>query len=391
MSKKRIILFTGKGGVGKTTVAAATAVKSALAGHKTLIMSTDSAHSLADAMNTELGPEPQKISDNLYALEINLYYSMKKYWGSIRDLLLVLLRWQGLEAVAAEELAAIPGMGEGSALLWLDKFYHEDDYEVIIVDSAPTGETLTLLTLPQITQWWLMQAFPFQKFTVRTVGRALRMVTGVPFDKGYNELEEIFGKLERIQNIMVDPGICSIRLVMNPERMVIQESRRAFTYLQLYGYIVDAIIINRIIDEKEAGQLFGLYVASQKSYLKEIKDTFSPLPVFKVNHQGQEVFGLEQLVLIGELLYEAKDPAAIFNMDPVYQLEQKNGHYILKIHLPFIEMGDLSVNRFGDQLVLQIKNQRRNLFIPSFLNYYEMGEYHLDNGWLYITFNKIPD
>lgn len=390
MANKRIILFTGKGGVGKTTVAAATAVKSALMGHKTLIMSTDPAHSLADALDTELKPEPYKIRDNLYALEINLYYSMKKYWGSIRDLLLVLLRWQGLEAVAAEELAAIPGMGEGSALLWLDKFYHEDDYEVIIVDSAPTGETLTLLTLPQITKWWLMQAFPFQKFTIRTAGKALRMVTGVPFDKGYNELEEIFGKLERIQNIMVEPNICTIRLVLNPERMVIQESRRAFTYLQLYGYIIDAIIINRIIDEKEAGRLFGPYVASQTTYLKDIEDTFLPLPVFKILHQGQEVFGLKKLKTIGEKLYEKKDPAGIFNEEPVYQLKQKNGYYLLMIHLPFIEMMDLSVKRLGDQLVLQIKDQRRNLFIPSFLSYYEIGDYHLDNGWLHITFNKIP-
>ncbi len=391
MPGRRIILFTGKGGVGKTTVAAATAVKAAASGYKTLIMSTDPAHSLADALDTELGPEPKEIKDHLFALEIDLYYSMKKYWGSIRDLLLVLLKWQGLESVAAEELAAIPGMGEGSALLWLDKFYHEDDYDVIIIDSAPTGETLTLLTLPQITKWWLMQAFPFQKFTVRTVGRALRMVTGVPFDKGYNELEEIFGKLERIQNVMIDSKICSIRLVMNPERMVIQESRRAFTYLQLYGYTIDAVIINRIIEESKAGTLFSTYITSQNKYLQEIEDSFSPLPIFKVSHQGKEVFGIQQLSEIGESLYQSKDPALIFNSDSVYQLQQKDGTYHLKIHLPFIETADYSVKQLGDQLVLQVKNQRRNLFLPSFLNYYTINEYHLESGWLYITFLKIQD
>lgn len=389
MADKRILLFTGKGGVGKTTIAAATAVSAAKRGYKTLIMSTDPAHSLSDALDKTLGPEPREIQDNLNALEIDLYYSMKKYWGSIRDLLLVVLKWQGLKTVAAEELAAIPGMGEGSALLWLDKFYFEDDYDLIIIDSAPTGETLTLLSLPQITQWWLMQAFPFQKFAVRTVGTAARMVTGVPFDKGYNELEEIFKKLKRIQEVLSDSSVSSIRLVTNPEHMVIQESKRAMTYLQLYGFTIDAIIINRIIEEKKAGTLFEDYLKKQKTHLKEIEDGFFPLPKFKVPHIGNEVFGLKTLQTIGEKLYEDRNPGEVFSQEKIYEINEEKGQYFMKLRLPFIDVESYKIQQFGDELVLQVKNQRRNFFLPNFLNYYKMTDQKLEDNWLILTFSKM--
>ncbi len=182
---KRILLFTGKGGVGKTTCAAATAIKAADMGYKTLVMSSDPAHSLADALDRQLGPEPREVLHNLFAQEVDLYYSMKKYWSHLRDLLLIVFKWQGINNIAAEELAAIPGMGEATALLWLDLFYSSGEYELIVVDSAPTGETLTFLTLPQATEWWLTKAFPFQKFTLQSVGLAVRKSTGIPLDKGY--------------------------------------------------------------------------------------------------------------------------------------------------------------------------------------------------------------
>ena len=164
----RILLFTGKGGVGKTTCAAATALEAARRGHRTLVMSTDPAHSLADALDRPLGPEPVAIAENLWAQEVDIYYSMRKYWGNMRELMLSVFRWQGADRLAAEEMAALPGMGEGSALLWLDQFYRSGDYDLIVLDSAPTGETLTLLTLPQVTQWWLQKAFPLQKTAFKT-------------------------------------------------------------------------------------------------------------------------------------------------------------------------------------------------------------------------------
>ena len=202
----RVLLFTGKGGVGKTTCAAATALACAKRGARTLVLSTDPAHSLADAVDRPLGPEPRQLAPGLDAMEVDLYYSMRKYWGNMRELVRAVLRFQGADAVAAEELAALPGMGEGSALLWLDEFYRSGDYDVIVLDAAPTGETLTLLTLPQVTQWWLQKAFPLQKTAIKTVGFAVRKTTGVPLDRGYEELDKLFGKLGDVQEVLQDPA-----------------------------------------------------------------------------------------------------------------------------------------------------------------------------------------
>ena len=295
----RILLFTGKGGVGKTTCAAATALEAARRGHRTLVVSSDPAHSLADALDQTLGPEPVAVAENLWAQEVDLYYSMQKYWSSMRDLMLSVFKWQGVDRIAAEEMAALPGMGEASALLWLDKFYRSGDYDLIVLDSAPTGETLTLLTLPQVAQWWVSKAFPFQKTAFKLGGFAVRKTTGIPLDRGYAELDRLFGVLGEMQTVLQDSAVASTRLVVNPERMVIAEARRAYTYLQLYGYGVDAVVVNRIIPEDGAGSVLAKYVEAQAGYLDEIEGSFSPLPIFRVPHVGQEVFGLGLLREIG--------------------------------------------------------------------------------------------
>ena len=377
----RILLFTGKGGVGKTTCAAATALACAARGKKTLVMSTDPAHSLADALDRPLGPEPVLITENLWAQEVDMYYSMRKYWGNMRELVRTVLRWQGADAVAAEEMAALPGMGEGSALLWLEKFYREGDYDVIVLDAAPTGETLTLLTLPQVTQWWLQKAFPLQKTAFKTVGFAVRKTTGIPLDKGYAELDWLFGKLAEIQTVLQNTEITSARLVMNPEKMVIQEARRAYTYLQLYGYGVDAAIVNRVIPDDEGG-VMERYVEAQKGYLEEIEATFAPLPVLRVPHLGREVFGLELLREIGEGLYADRDPAAVYHSEPAYKVEASGDAYRVEVHVPGAEAGAVEAEQFGDTLVVQIANQRRNVTLPAFLSYYKLTGAAVEDGWL---------
>ncbi|MEL7342891.1 MAG: ArsA family ATPase, partial [Bacteroidota bacterium] len=292
---------------------AATALQAAQQGYKTLVISTDPAHSLSDALNVELSPEPVEIAPNLYGQEFDVYYSMKKYWGNMRELMRTIFRWQGVDNVVAEELSVLPGMEEASAFLWIEKFYSEDEYDLLVIDSAPTGETLTLLSLPQVTQSWLTKAFPGQKFAIRTFGSVLRKTMDIPLDKGYEELELLFEKLEKVQKIFHDPDLTSIRLVANPERMVIQEAKRAYTYLQLYGYNVDAIVVNRILPETGGGKLFKKYISSQKKYLQEIEESFQPLPIFKVQHQGEEVFGLDLLDQIGKSIYEEQDPTLIFH------------------------------------------------------------------------------
>jgi arsenite/tail-anchored protein-transporting ATPase len=383
---RRILLFTGKGGVGKTTCAAATALRAAEQGYRTLVLSSDPAHSLADALDMPLGPEPVQVVKNLWAQEVDLYYSMQKYWGNMRELMLTVFRWQGVDRIAAEEMAALPGMNEGSVLLWLEQFYRSGDYDLIVVDSAPTGETLTLLTLPQATQWWMARAFPFQKAAIKTAGFALRKTTGIPLDRGYDELNRLFEKLRAIQDVLGNSDISSVRLVMNPEKMVIEEAKRAYTYLQLYGYGVDAVIVNRVMPEEGAGPVLARYVEAQKKYLEEIDHSFSPLPILRVPHSGREVFGLELLREIGRELYGDGDPAALMYGGQTYRVAEEGKNYVLELRLPFAHEGEVSARHAGDQLVIQLANQRRNYLLPKFLAYYTLGGASVRNGWLRVKF-----
>jgi arsenite-transporting ATPase len=387
----RILLFTGKGGVGKTTCAAATAQRAARDGKKTLILSSDPAHSLADALDRDLGPEAQEVQDRLYAQEVDLYYSMKKYWGNMRELMLTVFRWQGVDQIAAEEMAALPGMNEGSVLLWLEQAIREEDYDLIVVDSAPTGETLTLLTLPQVTQWWLAKAFPFQKFAFKSVGFGVRKTTGIPLDKGYEELEVIFEKLERIQTLLATPSTTSIRLVMNPEKMVIEEARRAYTYLQLYGYGVDSVIVNRVLPAEQVpdNSFFEGYVQSQRTYLEEIDQSFRPLPILRAPHLGEEVFGAERLERIADALYGDDDPTAVLHDEAPFRVREEDDAYILDLRMPFVEDEEVDVTHRGDQLIVQVANQRRNYILPNFLSYFALETHTLADGWLHVRF--APD
>ncbi len=383
----RIILFTGKGGVGKTTSAAATAIQTAKTGQKTLLISTDPAHSLSDALNKELSPEPMQISDNLWCMEFDVYYSMKKYWGNMREMMRAIFKFQGVDNVVAEELSVLPGMEEGAAFLWLEKFYREKEYDTIIIDSAPTGETLTLLSLPQVTQSWLTKAFPGQRLAVKTLGKVVRKTTGIPLDKGYDEMQGLFDKLETIQKVFLDPKVCSIRIVANPERMVIQEAKRAYSYLNLYGYNVDAVIVNRILPE-DSSDFFSSYIKQQKEYLTEIEESFEPLPIFKVPHQGTEVFGTELLEQIGTAIYGEQDPTSIFHLEQPLEVEDIENGYRVKMKIPFIKEEDFTLKKFGDELIINLANRRKSLFLPKFANYMKMDDFHYSAPWLTIDLKK---
>ncbi|MCB0566840.1 MAG: ArsA family ATPase [Phaeodactylibacter sp.] len=384
----RIILFTGKGGVGKTTLSAATALQAARQGVKTLVISTDPAHSLSDALDQALGPEPQEIEPNLYAQEFDVYYSMKKHWESVRQLMLAVFKFQGVKNVVAEELSALPGMEEASAFLWLEEYYRSKEYELIIIDSAPTGETLSLLSLPQVTQSWVLKAFPGQRFAMKGFGAMVRTMTGIPLDKGLDELEALFDKLERIQQVMQDPEVCSIRIVVNPERMVVKEAKRAYSYLQLYGYNVDGVIVNRIFPDKAGMGGFEQYLVTQKEYLEEISASFEPLPIFKVMHQGQEVFGIKLLAKIGQALYQDTGPVAVLYRDNPFEISEEKEGYLARIKLPFVEQGAISLKKFGDELVISLGNRRRSIFLPRFANYLQLGRYEFKEPWLEIHLTR---
>ncbi len=385
----RIILFTGKGGVGKTTCAAATAVKAAEEGSRTLVISTDPAHSLSDALDVKLGPEPLLIRENLYAQELDIYYSMRKYWGNLSKMLQQIFAWQGMNKMLAEELAALPGMEEASAFLWIDKYYSEKEYDTLIIDSAPTGETLTLLTLPQVTKWWTSKLFPFPKFTARAFGTFVHATTGMPLDESYRELDQLFTKLEKLHKIFSDPNTTSVRVVVNPERMVIREAKRVYTYLLLYGYSVDSVIVNRVLPNLPAKSFFSPYLAHQKEYLEDIESSFYPLPVWQVPHAGEEVFGLEAMQRIGQKLYGERNPGEVlFSEKPFVIEENASGGYKLRMKLPFFEKNDFQIRLSGDELIITLGNKRRNLVLPKFLGHYRIKEYNYEQPDLCIFFLK---
>ncbi len=384
----RIILFTGKGGVGKTTVAASTALKAAKEGKKTLIISTDPAHSLSDALDIQLSPEPTEIAPNLYAQEFDVYYSMEKYWNNMRNLMNTIFRWKGVKNVVAEELSVLPGMEEASAFLWLEKYHSEGTYDVIVIDSAPTGETLTLLSLPQVAKSWMTKAFSRKNLAVKTVTKGVKFFTGVPLDKGLEEMDELFQKLEKIQQVFLDPKVASIRIVTNPERMVIKEARRAYTYLQLYGYNVDAVVINRILPEKEVGEAFKYYLTSQKKYIHEIEESFKPLPILKVQHQGREVFGMEQLDAISNSLYKEHKAAAVLHLDKPFEVIENENGYFFKTRLPFIGEEEIELKKFGDELIIDLGNRRRSIMLPRFASFLKLEEYRFQAPWLVVSLVK---
>lgn len=378
--------------MGKTTVSAATALRAAELGYKTLVMSTDPAHSLADALDTQLTPEPTEIQPNLYAQELDVYYSIKKYWSNMRELIMSFVKWQGVDKVIAEEMAILPGMEETSAFMWLENYYQQGEYDLIIVDSAPTGETLKHLTLPQVSQWWVTRtSLPLGTFARKSLGSLVKATTGIPVEKGLEELKKFYEKLQSAQKIMSDPKICTIRVVMNPERMVIQEALRAYTYLQLYGYPVDAAIVNRILPQDSPDSIFGEYLSAQEQYLADIDSQFEPLPIFKIPHSGKEVFGFDRLRDIAERLYGDQDPREIFLHERPYQFVEQTHGYLLMVRLPSLTDEDISVTQRDDELIIQAKHRRHNLFLPKFLTYYQVTNSQMMEGKLLVRFEKKYD
>lgn len=385
----RILLYTGKGGVGKTSVAAATALRCADLGYKTIVLSTDTAHSLGDSLDIELGPEPVPVGENLWGQEVDVHYSITTYWGRFQQYMAGLLTRQGVEQIVADEVAIIPGLDEGASLLWLNRYVDEGEYDVVVVDAAPTAETLRLLSLPETGRWWYERLFALGKGIGRALGPLARPVTGgTLLDKEtLQAVNDLFDSLERVRQLLSDPELTSIRLVLNAEKMVIKETQRTFTYLNLYGYNTDAVICNRLIPDAVSDPYFTAWKELQARHQDLIHEGFDPLPILNLPLLKGEVVGFDSLRRMATELFGEDDPTRIMFQGRAHWVEPaEKGGYDLIIQLPFVEKSELKLHQKGDELTLRAGAYRRNFILPRTLWNRLVTGARFTNGRLHVHF-----
>jgi len=386
----RVILYTGKGGVGKTSVAASTALRSAELGYKTIVLSTDLAHSLSDSFDMQLGNEPKPIAKNLWGQETELSKTIEIHWGTIRGYISALLAWRGMDEVTADEIAFFPGMEELANLLYIVHYNKDKAYDVVIVDSAPTGETLRLLTFPDILHWWMTKLFPIGRKVAGAVYPIARTLVSMPLPDSqvFDSAQELFGEIEKIRTLLSDPETSSVRLVVNPEKMVIKETQRTFTYLNLYNYPVDLIVCNRMIPEKVEDSYFQMWKKTQKKHHQLIEEGFSPLPILDAPLLEQEIVGVPMLKAMATALFDDSDPTRVFFRGQAHSIEKENSHYVLTLPLPFTGKGDVSLTQSGDEILISVASFRRNIILPHILVGLPVAEAKMEDGKLRIRFEQ---
>jgi len=365
----RIILYSGKGGVGKTSLSAATAVRSASLGHRTLVVSTDAAHSLADALDVPVKGTPTPIAPGLDALEIDVNEELAGHWGVIQEWLTRFMTFQGVDEAVAEEMAILPGMEELFSLLRVKRLSESKAYDVVVIDCAPTGETVRMLGVPEILNFYFKRIFPIQKTVLRSVRPVASRVTSMPLpsDDVLSAVKRVYDELEGMSPLLQDPRRSSIRIVLNPERMVINESQRLYTYLNLFGFPVDGVVANRVLPpEAGSGYLQG-WVAIQAGHLAEARRSFDPLPFFEARLFDREMVGLPLLEVFAREVFGEADPTAVFFQEKPVEVKKEGKGYAMYIRLPFAEKERIQVWTRGEELVVQVDNQRRHVLLPRTL------------------------
>ncbi len=371
----RILLYTGKGGVGKTSVSAATAVRCAELGYRTAVLSTDPAHSLGDSFDRHIGSQLIELAPNLWGQEIDLLTQMDQYWGKVQAYLNAVFMWQGMDSMVAEETAILPGMDELASLMQITALAESGTYDVIIIDAAPTGSTLQLLSFPDIARWYIEKIFPFQRKTIQLARPVMKRMTDMPLpdEDVFDSIAELVDYLERMSRLLSDSTKSSMRVVLNPEKMVVKEAQRAYTYLNLYGYSVDAVICNRVFPRTLTDGYFDTWKSTQAQNLQLVHECFQPLPIFEVPLFEQEVLGLPMLAHMAATVFGANpvrgghgDPTHRFYEGKPQDIFRRNGQYVLSLSLPLVARDEIELHRsVVDELVIRIGNWKRNVSLPT--------------------------
>jgi arsenite-transporting ATPase len=389
----RILLFTGKGGVGKTTTAAATAIRCADAGLKTIILSTDPAHSLADSFDVDLGPLSSPITDALWGQQLDAQERMEESWHDIQGWLRDVFSWAGVDGLEAEELSVVPGLDEVFALADIKQYAESGEWDVVVVDCAPTAETIRFLSLPDILARYMERLFPVGRRVNKLVAPVLSRVTSLPVagDDVFAAASRFYERLDGVREILMDPERTSVRLVVNPERMVIAEARRTYTYLSLFGYRVDAVVANRLLPDSIADPWFQRWKELHTEHLQTIEDGFAPLPVLKVELAPTELVGVESLRAFGDQIYGDLDAASRLHEGQPLRITRRAGRTTLSLELPFADRDDLELGRRGDELLVRVGPYRRAITLPDSLRHRGVIDATLRQGRLKVTFEGSAD
>ncbi len=384
--------MTGKGGVGKTSVAAATGLRSAELGYKTLVLSTDPAHSLADSFDMELGHEPRQVRPNLWGAELDALRELEGNWGAVKRYISEVLQARGLEGVQAEELAILPGMDEIFGLVRVKRHYDAKDFEVLIIDSAPTGTALRLLSLPEVAGWYMRKFYKPLQGMAQVLSPVFepifKRVTGfsLPNKDVMDAPYEFYEELEALEKVLTDNTTTTVRLVTNPEKMVIKESLRAHSYLSLYNVATDLVIANRIIPDTIQDPFFQAWKESQKEYCKQIHTDFHPLPVKEIPLFSEEMCGLAALERLKDILYGDEDPTQVYYKETTMRVVEENGEYRLDLYLPGVPKEKIELTKTADELNIRIGNHRRNLVLPQALSLLQTSGAKMEDDYLKIRF-----
>jgi arsenite-transporting ATPase len=389
----RIILFSGKGGVGKTTIASATGYKLSSEGYKTIVVSLDPAHSLADAFDIEEEVRfkakglPIEVNENLHIQEIDIQEEVDRYWGDVYRFLELLFNTTGLDEMLSEELAILPGMEEVTSLLYVNKYYREKEYDVLILDLPPTGESLRFVSMPTVLKWYMKKVFKTEKMIMKVARPVVGRLTDVPLpdDAYFKALENFYEKLKGVDEILIDTDTTSVRIVSNPEKMVVKESQRAYMYFNLFGVNVDGIIVNKVIPPDFGDcKYLRTWLRIQEKYIEEMEAYFSPTPMFKVPLLEGEVFGIERLRVLAELIYGDKNPADVLHKEEPYRFIKGEEGYTLKIRAPFVRKENLSIVKSDEEVIVRAGNFKSHILLPRKLRSLEPKRAKVEGEYIHI-------